>query len=67
MSRLDPTLSSALADTVYALTRRENLTDAITSVKDRFQEILTVSDTSLLKGKTGGPGFVKCRTASDSY
>lgn len=63
MSRLDPTLSSALADTVYALTRRENLTDAITSVKDRFQEILTVSDTSLLKGKTGGPGFVKCRTA----
>ena len=63
MSELNPFLSASLADDVYALTRLDTLNDAFDFLNVLHGENFTFSKDNLLKGKTGGPGFIKCRTA----
>jgi triacylglycerol lipase len=62
MSGISPTLSAALADSVYALARKNSIADAIKDLDLLFKNILAFSDSALIKGKTGGPWFIKCRT-----
>lgn len=63
MNEISPFLSASLADGVYALTRANTLEQAIKDLNLLFSGILSFSDDAMLKGKTGGPWKIKCRTA----
>lgn len=63
MNEITPKMATALADSVYALTRTESIESAIRELNSAFGGILTFSEDQLLKAKTGGPWFIKCRTA----
>jgi len=55
--------AAVLADDVYALTRLNNLQQAMTYLKNEHGEVFTFGEQDVLKGRTGGPGIIKCRTA----
>ncbi|WP_196140810.1 lipase family protein [Aliikangiella sp. G2MR2-5] len=63
MKALQPYQAAALADDVYALTRLSTIEDAIKYLKAEHGDYFDFSPNNMLKGKTGGPGFIKCRTA----
>jgi triacylglycerol lipase len=63
MSNLNPALTSSLASNVYALSKTGSIEIAITQLNRLFGQSLTFSEDQLLKAKTGGPWFIKCRTA----
>lgn len=63
MTAISPELGARLANGVYSLTKREKPKDAITDLNLMFGDIFTFSEEALLKAKTGGPWFIKCRTA----
>ena len=63
MTAISPELGARLANGVYSLTKREKLKDALTDLNLMFGEIFTFSEEALLKAITGGPWFIKCRTA----
>lgn len=63
MTRLTPRLSASLADGVYGLTKNESIADAIKDLNTQFKDVAGFSDDAMLKAKTGGPWFIKCRTA----
>lgn len=63
MNNLDPKQSVSLAEDIYALTRFIKLEDAIDFLKIKYANAFAVSSGNILKGKTGGPGFIKSRTA----
>ena len=63
MTAISPELGARLANGVYSLTKREKLKDALTDLNLMFGDIFTFSEEVLLKAKTGGPWFIKCRTA----
>ena len=63
MTAISPELGARLANGVYSLTKREKLKDALTDLNLMFGDIFTFSEEALLKAKTGGPWFIKCRTA----
>ena len=60
---IPPLLSAQIAGAVYELTESPDLDSAFNKLNDLFHGNLTFSESSLLKGKTGGPGFIKVRTA----
>lgn len=60
---LNPTLSANLANDIYALTRRATIDDAILYLQSQYQDQIEFHESNLLKGKTGGPGVIKVRTA----
>lgn len=63
MGTLTPTQTVNLASDVYALSRLDTVEDAISFLTTRYKGKLTFHQDNLLKGKTGGPGIIKCRTA----
>jgi len=63
MNNLNPSQAAALADDVYSLTKLDSLKRAMTYMKDEYGDIFDIWSNDVLKGKTGGPGFIKCRTA----
>ena len=63
MTAISPELGVRLANGVYSLNKREKLKDALTDLNLMFGDIFTFSEEALLKAKTGGPWFIKCRTA----
>lgn len=63
MRELTPRQAAQLSDDVYALTRFPNLKDAIDYLNDVHKGRLAFSERQVTKGKTGGPFFIKCRTA----
>lgn len=63
MEELRPGLSSRLAESVYFLTKRETIEKSIKDLNTAFGDILAFSPENMLKAKTGGPAFIKSRTA----
>lgn len=63
MAELTAFQAARLADDVYSLTRLPTLKDAVTYLNGEYGEVFNFSEQSLLKAKTGGPWFIKCRTA----
>jgi triacylglycerol lipase len=63
MPEIKPEPSAALADAAYELTRSKSANDAITTLNFRFGGMISFSEEDILKAKTGGPWFIKCRTA----
>ncbi|WP_444993956.1 lipase family protein [Aliikangiella sp. IMCC44359] len=63
MKELKPNLSARLAEDVYALTKEKNLKDAYTRLNHVYGDIFVFGNQQLLKGKTGGPGVIKSKTA----
>lgn len=55
--------AAVLADDVYALTRLSTLDQAMKYLKNEHGEVFTFGEQNMLKGRTGGPGIIKCRTA----
>ncbi|MGI9282961.1 MAG: lipase family protein [Endozoicomonas sp.] len=60
---IEPRLAANIASAVYALSEKPTIEDAITDMNALFNGSLVFSESNLLKGKTGGPGFIKVRTA----
>lgn len=63
MSNIKPNLVADLANSIYALTRQQSIEKAIDALNSRYTNLLSYSKKDLLKAKTGGPWFIKCRTA----
>lgn len=65
MSRasIPPAFAASLSRDVYALTKLPTLDEALTSLNDDYGELFAFSKNNMLKGKTGGPAMIKCRTA----
>lgn len=63
MKELSATQAAVLADDVYALTKLADLKRAMKYLNDTYGEVFEFSEDQLLKAKTGGPGFIKTRTA----
>lgn len=63
MAELTPRLSASLAEGVYGLTKNESIEEAVKDLNVRFKDVAGFSDDAMLKAKTGGPWFIKCRTA----
>lgn len=63
MPALYPSITAKLARDVYALTKLDTLQQAYSVLNRNYSAIFDFGDTALLKGKTGGPGFIKCQTA----
>lgn len=59
---LPPSFSARLARDVYALTNQPSLELAYRQLNADYQGLFSFSSNDLLKGKTGGPGLIKCRT-----
>ncbi|TQV76388.1 lipase family protein [Aliikangiella marina] len=63
MLQLSPVFSSNLAKDVYQLTKTDSLEQAVSALKAKYGDILTVADKNMITGKTGGPGIIKSKTA----
>jgi len=65
MNELPPVIAAKAAEDVYALTKTNTLENALLTLNNKYGGLLTFpfSDDNLLKGKTGGPAFIKARTA----
>ena len=63
MPAISPSISASLARDVYALTDIDTLDEAYFSLGNAYRNLFSFSDANLLKGKSGGPGMMKCRTA----
>lgn len=61
--KLTPSQAASLSDEVYALTKFPILQDAITHLNHEYGGHLSFYEENMLKGKTGGPAFIKVRTA----
>lgn len=59
---LNPSQASNLAKDIYALTELPSIELATSFLNKKHGNLFEFSDNKLLKGKTGGPGFIKCRT-----
>lgn len=60
---LSPLQSASLAQDTYALTKFNTLDDAYFFLNQRYKNVFGFDEKNLIKGKTGGPGLIKCRTA----
>jgi triacylglycerol lipase len=60
---LFPTQCASLAKDVYALTEYKKLDEAYIFLSARYKDSFDIDSKNLLKGKTGGPGLIKCKTA----
>lgn len=60
---LMPTQAASLAQDVYALTQYSKLDEAIIFLSTKYKNSFNFNGENLIKGKTGGPGLIKCRTA----
>ncbi|MCK5336956.1 MAG: lipase family protein [Gammaproteobacteria bacterium] len=63
MKELNAYQAATLADDVYSFTKLNTLQDAMNFIKHKYRGAFTLSNDDVLLGATGGPGFIKCRTA----
>lgn len=63
MPALYPSITVKLARDVYALTKLDTLQQAYSVLNRNYSGMFEFGDAGLLKGKTGGPGPIKCQTA----
>lgn len=58
-----PNIAAELASDVYALAQMKDLKSAISKLNLKWGQQFDFNESSTVRGKTGGPGFIKCRTA----
>lgn len=63
MAKFNPSQAAAFADDVYAYTRQPNIQEAVAFLKMQYGDNYVLPDTFTLKAKTGGPAYLKTRTA----
>ena len=63
MNNFTPLQAASLSDDVYALTQFSSIDEALLFLKKKYNDQFTFEEDKLLKAKTGGPWFIKCRTA----
>ncbi|MEO0972867.1 MAG: lipase family protein [Pseudomonadota bacterium] len=63
MHELSPSQAAVLADDTYTLTRLKTIEQAVTYMKSEHGDVFSFGDQNVLKGRTGGPAFIKVRTA----
>ncbi len=63
MAELSAYQAAVLAEDVYSLTKLGSLEEAMAYMKAEYNNAFTFGENDVLKGKTGGPGIIKCRTA----
>ncbi len=63
MPALYPEFVASLAKDVYRVTEYNTLETAYTYLNHTYKNAFIFNNDNLLKGKTGGPGIIKCRTA----
>lgn len=63
MPALYPSITAKLARDVYALTKLDTLEQAYSVLNRNYAGVFDFGGPSLLKGRTGGPGPIKCQTA----
>ena len=59
---LTPKQASGLAESMYTLSRSASFEECIKLLNNEYQGKIVFSENQILKGKTGGPGFIKVRT-----
>ena len=62
MARISATLSSELARDVYPIARSGSKKRAVNLLKDNYGNAIVLLESSLFKGKTGGPAGIKIST-----
>ena len=62
-SIINPAQAALFAKNIYALVDMPTPELAFTVVKSTFRDELDINEKSFLSAKTGGPGFIKSRTA----
>lgn len=60
---IKPVFAATLADDVYDLTRQPDLGKALKTLNYKHSDSFRFAEDGLLKGKSGGPALLKCRTA----
>ena len=63
MPSISASVSAVLAKDVYMLTDESNLSIAFKKLKNNHGASVDINEETLIKGKTGGPVFIKSRTA----
>ncbi len=63
MPALNATITSALARDVYKIVDSGSLALTIRQLNSDYKGSFNFNQQNLIKGKTGGPGIIKCRTA----
>ena len=63
MDNLTPLQTASLSEDVYALSKIKSLEEAYFILNNKYKNQLSFGEDALLKGKTGGPWFIKSRTA----
>jgi len=63
MNEFPVDLAALAAQEAYALTRFNTSEQAIRYLNTEYGEVFTFSQENMLKGRSGGPFFIKCRTA----
>ncbi len=62
MPRISPRMSASLARDIYRLVDIPKLKDAVSELEYTYGSVMEINNSNTLKGKSGGPGFVKSRT-----
>jgi hypothetical protein len=60
---LEPLQAASLANDVYAITGQANLEEAYKLLNRKYNNSFSFGYSTMLKGRTGGPGPIKVRTA----
>ncbi len=63
MNEITPGFAATLARDVYKIVDSSSLASAIRQLDFDYKGSFAFNQQNLLKGKTGGPGIIKCRTA----
>lgn len=63
MPNISAEFSAVLSRDIYTLTKTDSLATAIKQLNLLHGDVLKFSEDTLLKAQTGGPWFIKCRTA----
>ncbi len=63
MANLTPNMSASLAKIVYQLTDAPNLSIALLRIEQSYGSIMDINKENMTTAKTGGPGFIKSRSA----
>lgn len=61
--RLSPTKSALFAENMYLLTKSGSIEEAIILLNAGYKGDLAFAESNMLAGKTGGPAFIKVKTA----
>ena len=63
MNEFPVDFAAIAARDAYALTNLRTVRDAIDYLNSKYGEVFAFSEESILKGKSGGPFYIKCRTS----